>query len=471
MTSAVPLARALGGFLLACLVSALPLSCGNEHRGAGGAAPGSGTILTGFARVDVTPSVPVKLAGYGSFFFAESACRWSTGVHDPLFAHAVAFEDREGHTPIVLVLLDAIGLMRADVAVVTEGIASRVGIPERSVVVACTHTHHAPDTVGLWGVIVPPISGRQEDVIEQTLAGAVRAGVEAWEARVPATLAWAVGEEAGLHENIIVEDPERTVDNTLTVLAAYDAGGRLLGTLMNWACHPTVMGQANTLVTSDFAGAYYRILGEELGGVHLYANGTIGAMIQPVNRWSPPGAWHEVDAVGRRLANDVLALLPVTEPIRAPSIHAFATGAAPVRLENPLFPLAVSLGLIVRDLPALGEETPVPLTIFSVGPVAFGTLPGEYVCDYSPPLRGILGGDAQILVGLAMDWIGYALTPRQTGMDAYAYERALCAGPGAGDALITAYRALREPWEPVERVPFPQAVQEVPDARRAIPEE
>jgi len=399
-----------------------------------------GKIRVGFARVDVTPEVPVKLAGYGTFFFSEDECRWSTGIHDPLFASAVAFDDPDGAAPVILVVLDLVGLMVDDIATIQRGIADALGVGERSVVVASTHAHHGPDTIGLWGVIVPPISGRQEEVVQRILSGAVQAGIYAWNSRVPATLEYAVGEEADLHENIIFDDPHRTIDDTMTLLAAYDEERRLLGTLMNWACHPTIMGQNSTLVSSDFAGAYYRIMGEELEGTHIYVNGTLGAMIQPVHRWLGPDAWDEVDRVGRGLADDARSLLTGATRVDDPGIRFLETRDVPVRMWNLQYVLAAALGLIDREMPPLGGYTSSPMTTFAIGPVTFGTLPGEFVPDYSAILRNIMGGDAQILIGLGMDWFGYALTPRQAMDEAYLYERSLCPGPGAGEALAAAYR-------------------------------
>src|SRR5438874_1367400 len=43
-------------------------------------------LRAGFARIDITPTTPVMLAGYAS------RKELSQGVHDPLFARAVAFE-------------------------------------------------------------------------------------------------------------------------------------------------------------------------------------------------------------------------------------------------------------------------------------------------------------------------------------------------------------------------------------------
>src|SRR3989442_13784518 len=64
-----------------------------------------GDLRPGLAKIDVTPTQPVKLAGY------ESRKEPSQGVHDPLGARAVAFESNGRH--LVLVSLDNVGFSAA----------------------------------------------------------------------------------------------------------------------------------------------------------------------------------------------------------------------------------------------------------------------------------------------------------------------------------------------------------------------
>src|SRR5439155_8756538 len=54
-----------------------------------------GDLRAGLAKIDVTPTQPVKLEGY------ESRKEPSQGVHDPLGARAVAFESNGRHLVLV----------------------------------------------------------------------------------------------------------------------------------------------------------------------------------------------------------------------------------------------------------------------------------------------------------------------------------------------------------------------------------
>src|SRR5262245_22868065 len=108
-------------------------------------------FLAGAATRTITPALdrgPVFLAGW-------QANRQATGVDQDLTVRALAlrFDDQTA----VLVVCDLIGLALPDI----EDIRGRVaafGIDPQSLIVACTHTHSAPDTLGLWGP-VPTTSG------------------------------------------------------------------------------------------------------------------------------------------------------------------------------------------------------------------------------------------------------------------------------------------------------------------------
>src|SRR5438552_3689997 len=62
-------------------------------------------LRAGVAKIDITPNQPVMLAGYAS------RKELSQGVHDPLFARAVAFD--ENHQRFLLVAIDNCGFYNA----------------------------------------------------------------------------------------------------------------------------------------------------------------------------------------------------------------------------------------------------------------------------------------------------------------------------------------------------------------------
>src|SRR6476661_4598945 len=101
-------------------------------------------FLAGAATRIITPPLgdrPVFLAGF-------QGGRRATAVHSDLYARALAL--RLGERVAILVACDLIGLSAPDVEDMRPMLAARDIDPD-ALVVACTHTHSGPDTIGLWG--------------------------------------------------------------------------------------------------------------------------------------------------------------------------------------------------------------------------------------------------------------------------------------------------------------------------------
>src|SRR5690349_21141204 len=100
-------------------------------------------FLAGAASRIITPRLgeqPVFLAGF-------QGDRRATAIHSELYARALAL--RLDERAFVLVACDLIGLGLPDVQDIRAMLAGRD--VDAELVVACTHTHSGPDTIGLWG--------------------------------------------------------------------------------------------------------------------------------------------------------------------------------------------------------------------------------------------------------------------------------------------------------------------------------
>src|SRR5215472_1636598 len=103
-----------------------------------------GQLRAGAAKTVVTPDVHRKkiyMAGFGHN-------RIATGVHDDLYVRCLALQ--AGGQILVVCSVDVIGLFYDDVLKIREQV--KVQAPEVShLIVAATHVHEGPDTLGLWG--------------------------------------------------------------------------------------------------------------------------------------------------------------------------------------------------------------------------------------------------------------------------------------------------------------------------------
>ena len=101
-------------------------------------------LRAGAAKSVITPDIhagPVFMAGYDQN-------RVATRVHDDLYARCLALGT--GDQILVVCAADLIGLFLDDVVKIRETVKTQAPEVTR-VIVASTHDHEGPDTMGLWG--------------------------------------------------------------------------------------------------------------------------------------------------------------------------------------------------------------------------------------------------------------------------------------------------------------------------------
>lgn len=405
------------------------------------------TLYAGAARVDVTPTKDLILGGYGMCFVAKIFCRWSDGVHDPLYANAVALEDAHG-TTIVQIAIDSVGMVYTHLQVIQDGVAAATGIPAENVIVSTSHSHQAPDTIGMWGVTIPPKPGRDPEYMAQVISGAIDAGVEAFADRRPAQARVNFGYEPNYHFNFLWDkDPDAITDSTMTVMGLYEPDGTPIATMMNWGSHPTVLPPENTLIGADYIGGYYEAMAEALPGIHVFLQGNLGASVRTYNFLDPWdekigdqvwGTWEDAWGVGAGLADTALVLLDEAVPVEDTEIH-ITQRTISVQMMNPFFAIISKLGLIPRPVPDLGEYADSRVSAWRMGPFSLGTAPGETTPLLGIELRGLMTGDYKMIVNMAQDWVGYLMYPEMFTSLIYIEYSMVCPGGQTAEAMIDAY--------------------------------
>lgn len=254
----------------------------------------------------LNPSKPVYLAGFGQN-------RVATGIHDELSARCVALQS--GNT-VVLCGVDLIGLHWDDVLRIRSAVKRQYGKP-MDVVIAATHTHQGPDTMGLWGPR-PDTSGLDETynayVVSRTAEAAIAALRSMKRARVYFTRTHTSDLDAMIRDN----RPPVLHDSELVVMHAAGRGGKGIATLINWANHPEALGSKNTEITADFVAAIYRDTETRLGGVTVFVNGAPGGMQTPLgakirdprtNQLAEEATFRKAEVIGNKIADIAVATL------------------------------------------------------------------------------------------------------------------------------------------------------------------
>jgi hypothetical protein len=284
----------------------------------------------GYAQQSITPALdrPVFLAGFGQNRRAQS-------VHDDLYARALAL--RDGPHTLALCALDLLGLVRADVLEIARQVNAEA--PGTQVLIASTHTHHAPDTLGLWGPDDKTcgIDPAYLKAVKEKTAGVILASLENMQ---PARMKCTSLPVPGLAKN--ARDPE-ILDIELTLVQfIHPESWRPLVTLVDFPCHPEVLGSQNPHITADYAGVLRRAVEAASGAACIFFAGALGGMMTPDVQ---DHSFAEAEAMGEKLAAEGLQALAETDRHVG---GGFKIQSSPiqVKLTNPLFKLAIRRKLI-----------------------------------------------------------------------------------------------------------------------------
>ena len=240
----------------------------------------------GAARIDITPDHAVWMDGM-------IRAHRSSGVHDPLYAKALVLcETNPQADGIVFISVDVCALTTADNLATRRRITQKTGIPADRIILAATHNHSGPATVGYF-------NPKEDDYVKALADKIVAAVASAATSLAPAAMGCASGREDTIsHYRRLLADDGHVVMNwepwpaerivrvlgvidpevgVLKVVSANDPA-KTIAILFNHAGHPNVLSGDNYLLTSDYPGLAENILENQFGGTALFFNGAQGSM-------------------------------------------------------------------------------------------------------------------------------------------------------------------------------------------------
>jgi hypothetical protein len=252
-------------------------------------------LQAGAAEVVITPPVGTRLDGY------SGRVGGAVGVHDDLHARALVVDD--GATKAAIVVCDLVGIDRRLAAGVREIVHDATGIAREHVMVAATHTHAGP--AGLRA----DMDGALTEMMARTIAGAV---VQAHGSLRPVVLKAGAGTVDSVSRNR--RDPAWPRDDGLRVLLfdSPDPRDGPVASIVNFACHPTVLFSTNMHISADYPGAAVATVKKVLGEAPaLFLNGAC-ANVNPV--WTEQ-EFAEVERVGSIVGAEAARRLQELRPL------------------------------------------------------------------------------------------------------------------------------------------------------------
>ena len=311
-------------------------------------------MKAGFAKIDITPRVGVRLFGFGPYLN-----RYSIAVRDKLWARAMAVS--VGKTVLVLVSCDLILLELSVTRRIRSLVQKATDLPGKAVMVHCIHTHSGPATARIigWGDIDHPYM----EILPQKIARACIKAVENLsEVKVSHTEVPCEGialnreydRDAPPLEEVLQDDwrpakPERT-DTTCHVIKM-ETDGRIVGFLSYFGCHPVVCCQQTHYIHGDFPGVATNLLEREHPGtVGLFLQGAQGDVNSCVVHKPEQESLLALDIIAGRYANSVRRGLQSAVSMEVTSVDCVLREATFTRRKIPLRELRTMLERYEADL-------------------------------------------------------------------------------------------------------------------------
>jgi hypothetical protein len=267
-----------------------------------------------FARADITPPAGIYHRMWGAALHEQA-----TGVHRPLTATAMLLEALDGGGRLLVIGLDHCLLEAVEADRMRAAAAAAAGVEPERVHLALSHTHgsawlsrsraHLPggDRIGPYLDRVAEVCGRLAAEADGKLA--------------PATVVYGTARcslarhrdfwDASTKQIVCGFHPDGPADDTVTLARVVSDTGLTLGTVVNYACHPTTLAWENTLVSPDYIGAMREVVERETAAPCLFLQGASGDLGPKEGFVGDPAV---ADRNGRQLGYATLSGLEATPP-------------------------------------------------------------------------------------------------------------------------------------------------------------
>ena len=241
--------------------------------------------IAGVARADITPPIGIyhRMWGAASHDRAEA-------VHRPLLATAMflapppAKSSRAAEEPLIVIGLDHCILDGAELMAMRTAVGEATGVLAGAVHIALSHTHGS----GLLSRSRSHLPGGEliGPYLHKLRGDVARLSLSAQQTAEPATIVYGQGRcSLAAHRDFFDSqrghyvcgfDPEGPADDTLLVGRLTADSGRVLGIIVNYACHPTTLAWDNRAISPDWIGAMRETVEQQAGAPCLFLQGASG---------------------------------------------------------------------------------------------------------------------------------------------------------------------------------------------------
>ncbi len=309
--------------------------------------------LAGTARRCTNPPPSIAHGGWGAQKHEQAE-----GIDMDLWVTALALSDEK--TTAIILDLDIQILTNERADQIRKAVSKATGVPFENIRAAATHTHSGPvpykswiekgyEMVGPWFENVARWSAEAaQEALSHLRQVRVRCGVGTCRINTNRRAVTPAG------ERFLGVNPDGPCDRDVLVIRLDTRDGKPLATLVNYACHATIMGPANKLITPDYPGAMKRTVELEVGGKCLFFQGSAGDQGPMLGFQADPQVYRSFGAIlGHEAAKVAVELDSLPPKVRFEQV---VPSGAPLGMYSAEFSDLQTLPLRV-----LAKEIHVPL--------------------------------------------------------------------------------------------------------------
>ncbi|MEM3454864.1 MAG: neutral/alkaline non-lysosomal ceramidase N-terminal domain-containing protein, partial [Thermoproteota archaeon] len=308
--------------------------------------------------------------------------------------------------------LDLIGLFRDVVMEIREKVKNKLNVKKERIIVACTHNHQGPDTLGLWGPSNYE-TGVDPSYMNYLIEQVVSSILEAQSFMKPATVR--AGRVFINPKSILYNARDANlIDRQLTVLKFEDYQQNVISTITNFAIHPEALGGSNTFISADLVNYLHKGIESNTGGISIFLNGGLGGMVTPMVK---EHTFEEAKRIGLEISAYALRALETARTISLDKLEV-RSSEINVRLENERFLKASEVGVISRKMNDNFVASEVELVRLG-NAVGLITIPGEPLPRISLELKSLMPFKYKLVASLTNDELGYIIPEDEWNPEKY----------------------------------------------------
>ena len=431
---------------------------------------GQAALRGGCSKVNITSPLGIPLIG--------SKGKPSDDILDELYAKAIVLND--GNTTIAIVSADLLYTPLEEITnPVRKIIKEKTGIPEHNVLICATHTHSGPevftraklgpdkeiaaskidqnylqtlirkiaDTVliahkNMQEVKIGAAKGKIPEIVynrrPKTAEGSVKMAFTLTP-EVIATKKIETGPEGRVKVTFDYKQEEAQlefgpIDAEVCVLRVEDMNGGIVGSLVNFGCHPVcIYPYLSTSISADYPAYTTQVVEQMEGGICLFTLGLAGNTV-PVVRGIKPR-----EKIGKALGGESLRRLQLVPTTGSVTLKALKKGVK--------FP--TTKGADPNETEAddkTKDYIKTEIQVLRLGDIYILGLPGEILVEVGLEIKKRAGLENLFIVTLSNDTIGYVCHSQAYDEGGYEPGTGTNLAKGAGEIMI------KEALEIIDRI-------------------